>query len=187
MTLATASRDVERVDRRIVGWLQLHSITALRIAIGVVFLWFGFLKFFPGLSPAESLVADTTARLTFGLLSDRLNLWILATWECAIGLGLLIGRWRRVIVLLLWIQMVGTFLPLIFYPGETFSKPFVPTLEGQYIIKNIVIVTGAMVVGATVRGRQPRPSKAIERREAVGPARHARRRSAPDGGPKITR
>ena len=77
-----------------------------------------------------------------------------ATWEVLIGIGLLTGRFLRITLLLLWVQMLGTMLPLVF-SSQTFSSfPFVPTLEGQYIIKNLVLVSAAIVVGATVRGRR---------------------------------
>ena len=71
----------------------------------------------------------------------------------AIGLGLLLGRWMRLTLLLLFVQMLGTITPLILFPAETWIRfPLVPTLEGQYIIKNVVLVTAAIVLGATVRG-----------------------------------
>jgi uncharacterized membrane protein YkgB len=133
--------------------MQRHSVTALRLAIGLVYLWFGALKFFPSRSPAEGLAARTIERLSGGLVTSRVSLPLLAAWECSIGVGLLWGHGRRSILALLWTQMAGTFLPLLFFPRETFAKPLVPTLEGQYIFKNIVIVAGAMVVAATVRPR----------------------------------
>ena len=81
-----------------------------------------------------------------------MSLPILATWECTIGMGLLSGRFLKV-TLLLFTQMAGTFLPLAFFPHETFKVfPFIPTLEGQYIIKNLVLVSAGLVIGATVRG-----------------------------------
>jgi uncharacterized membrane protein YphA (DoxX/SURF4 family) len=156
----TASREVERIDVRLIAWFRANSITALRLAIGTVFLWFGFLKYFPARSPAEDLAARTIQRITLGLLGRTPALAILATWETAIGLGLITGRFRRGVLLLLWTQMAGTFMPLVLFRRETWAKPLVPTLEGQYIFKNIVTVTGAMVVGATLRGREevaPRP------------------------------
>jgi hypothetical protein len=82
-----------------------------------------------------------------------LSLKLLATWETLIGLGLLSGMFLRATLLLLFLQMPGTMLPLFFFPRETFTiVPFAPTLEGQYIIKNLVLVCAAIVVGATVRG-----------------------------------
>ena len=138
---------------RITGTLARIGVPILRVALGVVFLWFGVLKFFPGVSPAETLAARTIEQLTFGAIRPNVSLPVLAAWESLIGIGLILNLWMRGILLLLAIQMLGTFTPLILFPSETFSVwPFVPTLEGQYIIKNIVLIGAAMVVGATVRG-----------------------------------
>lgn len=143
----------DRLDTRITAWMVRHSITLLRIGLGVVFFWFGALKFFPGLSPAQDLAARTIEALTFGLVGPALSVPILAAWEVLIGLGLIVGRWMRVTLLLLAVQMLGTITPLLLFPAEVFTlAPLAPTLEGQYIIKNVVLVTGALVIGATVRG-----------------------------------
>jgi uncharacterized membrane protein YphA (DoxX/SURF4 family) len=140
-------------DAKIVGWCARNGITLMRIALGIVFFWFGVLKYFPGLSTAENLAGQTILKLTFGHMLPTLSLPILATWECAIGLGLLSGRLPRVTLILLFGQIMGTMLPLFFFPAETWEHiPYAPTLEGQYIIKNLVIVTAALVVGATARG-----------------------------------
>lgn len=144
---------IESVDRRVTTWLARYSIPLLRIGLGVVFLWFGLLKFIPGASPVQDLAVRTIAVLTFGLIPPQLSLWVLATWECLIGLGLLSRRMLRTTVIALLLQMAGTLTPLVFFPVETFIRlPYAPTLEGQYIIKNIVLITAALVIGATVRG-----------------------------------
>jgi uncharacterized membrane protein YphA (DoxX/SURF4 family) len=144
---------IDRFDRWVTALLAAHGLTALRIALAVVFLWFGVLKFFPGLSPAQDLASRTIEVLTFGLVPPAVALPVLAAWEVAIGVGLLIGRWMRVTLLLLFVQMLGTVTPLVLFPAETWIQaPVAPTLEGQYIIKNIVLVTAALVLGATVRG-----------------------------------
>ncbi len=141
------------IDRRITEWMADHGLTLLRIALGIVFLWFGALKFFPGLSPAEELAGRTIAALTNGVVPASVALPVLAVWESAIGIGLLVGRWMRAVLLLLFVQMLGTITPLALFPGETWTQfPFAPTLEGQYIIKNVVLVAAAIVLGATVRG-----------------------------------
>jgi uncharacterized membrane protein YphA (DoxX/SURF4 family) len=146
-------RKFDVVDRHITSWMARTGIHLLRVSLGVVFLWFGALKFFPGLSPAEPLAADTIRILSFGLVEPSLALPVLATWECLIGLGLITGRALRVTLLLLFLQMPGTLLPILFFPELTFrSVPFVPTIEGQYIIKNLVLVSAGLVIGATVRG-----------------------------------
>jgi uncharacterized membrane protein YphA (DoxX/SURF4 family) len=130
-----------------------YGVLLLRISLGVVFFWFGLLKFFPGLSPAQDLAARTISVLTFGLMPPTISVPILAAWECLIGLGLITGLFMRATLLLLVAQMAGTVTPLFFFPAETFTQfPIAPTLEGQYIIKNVVLVSAALVLGATVRG-----------------------------------
>ena len=166
---------IERLDVRITRTLALVSVPMLRVALGIVFLWFGVLKFFPDLSPAESLAARTIEQLTFGAIGPDVALPILATWETLIGLGLIVGRWLRAVLFLLAVQLVGTFTPLVLFPNETFSVfPLVPTLEGQYIIKNVVLVAAAMAVGATVRGGrivpEPGPDSRARYAESAGVA-----------------
>ncbi len=147
------TRWVQRADVRITNWMARYGILITRIGLGIVFFWFGVLKFFPGLSPAQDLAARTISVLSFGTIAPDLSIPVLAAWECLIGLGLLTGLFMRATLLLLFVQMVGTILPLFFFPSETFTRfPYAPTLEGQYIIKNIVLVGSALVIGATVRG-----------------------------------
>jgi len=141
------------LEDRMISWWALHGITLLRLSLGVVFFWFGVLKFFPGVSVAQELATNTISVLSFGLIPPAVSLPLLATWECAIGLGLLSGRFLRLTLLLLMAQMAGTFLPLLFFRHETFNVfPLVPTLEGQYIIKNLVLVSAGLVIGAASRG-----------------------------------
>lgn len=133
--------------------MAAHGVLALRLALGIVFLWFGALKLIPGLSPAETLAGRTIETLTFGVVPASVAVPVLAIWECLIGLGLLSGRYLRATLLLLFVQMLGTVTPLFLFPTETFTHfPWAPTLEGQYIIKNLVLVAAAIVIGATVRG-----------------------------------
>jgi len=143
----------DSIDRRITGWMAANGVLALRLALGIVFLWFGALKLVPGLSPAETLAGRTIETLTFGVVPATVAVPVLAIWECLIGLGLLSGRYLRATLLLLFVQMLGTVTPLFLFPAETFTHfPWAPTLEGQYIIKNVVLVAAAIVIGATVRG-----------------------------------
>lgn len=153
MTTFTDSPRLNTLDARITAWMADHGLTLMRVALGVVFFWFGVLKFFPGMSPAESLAGRTIEAISFGLVSQQVALLILAIWECAIGLGLLTGRFMRATLLLLFVQMLGTIMPLFIFPSETWVVfPIAPTLEGQYIIKNVVLIAGAVILGATVRG-----------------------------------
>lgn len=140
-------------DEKITNWMARYSVVLLRISLGVVFLWFGVLKFFPGLSPAQELAARTISALTFGYVPPSVSVPVLAAWECVIGLGLISGRFMRATLLLLFLQMLGTITPLFLFPSEAFIRfPYAPTLEGQYIIKNVVLVSAGLVIGATVRG-----------------------------------
>jgi uncharacterized membrane protein YkgB len=142
-----------------------HGLTLLRIALAVVFFWFGVLKFFPNASPAEALAGRTIETLTFGAIREDVALPILAVWEVLIGIGLFLGRWMRAVLLLLFVQMLGTITPLFLFPTETFTIfPVAPTLEGQYIIKNVVIASAAIVLGATVRGGELSPEPVVETR-----------------------
>lgn len=141
------------LDVRITQWMARYGILLLRISLGVVFLWFGVLKFFPDLSPAETLATRTIEKLTFGLLAPQFSIIILAIWESLIGLGLIFGIFMRATLLLLFIQMVGTTTPVLLFPQEVFTIfPYALTLEGQYIVKNLVLISAAIVIGATVRG-----------------------------------
>ncbi len=146
-------QNFDQIDRHITRWMARHGINLLRIGLGVVFLWFGAIKLIPGLSPAQELAARTISALTFGLVPPAVSVPALAIWECLIGLGMISGKFMRVTILLLLAQMLGTLTPLAIFPGETWTAfPIAPTLEGQYIIKNIVLVSAALVIGATVRG-----------------------------------
>jgi uncharacterized membrane protein YkgB len=146
-------RHLQAVDAAITGWMARYGPMLLRVSVGIVFLWFGVLKFFPSASPAEELATQTIGVLTGGLIPTAVSMPLLAGWECLIGLGLLIGHGLRLILLLLYMQMLGTLTPIVLFPGEVFVRiPYVPTLEGQYIIKNLVMISAGIVVGATVRG-----------------------------------
>lgn len=143
----------DTADKRITSWMARYGVVLLRISLGIVFFWFGVLKFFPGASPAQDLAGRTIHIITFGLMPDNISLLLLASWECLIGLGLITGKFMRAILLLLFVQMLGTLMPLIFFPAESFLHfPYAPTLEGQYIIKNLVLISSGIVIGATVRG-----------------------------------
>jgi hypothetical protein len=91
--------------------------------------------------------------MTFGLLQPSVSIIILASWETLIGVGLLFNKFMRETLFLLFLQMIGTITPLFFFPTETFKMfPFVPTLEGQYIIKNLILISAGFAIGTTVRG-----------------------------------
>ena len=119
----------------------------LRLALGLIFFHFGFLKFFPDLSPAEMIASQTVMRLTGGSLDARTAMWWLALLECSIGVGFLLNAGLRVVSVLFLLHMVGTFMPLFVLPELAFKMGVLaPTLEGQYILKNIVFVAAGWTV-----------------------------------------
>jgi len=157
----------DRVDATITHWMGKYGLLLLRLSLGLVFFWFGILKFFPGLSPAQELAIRTIHTLTFGLVPDPVIIYGLAAWEVVIGLGLLTGIAMRATLLLLFLQMLGTITPLFLFPHETFQIfPISPTLEGQYIIKNLVLISAGIVLGSTVRG-----GRLIAEPEAIRPTK----------------
>ena len=144
---------LERMDRGIAHVMGRWGTRALRFALAVIFIWFGVLKPF-GLSPAEPLVLATVEALP--VLSPRAWLIVIGWWEVLIGLTFLHRATLRIAIALLALQMVGTFLPLVLLPEVTFQPGRIPyglTMEGQYIIKNLLVIAAALVVGGTVRRR----------------------------------
>lgn len=122
-------------------------ICILRISIGIIYLWFGGLKFFPGVSPAEDLAKETIHYLTFGLLSPIVSIILLAIWETVIGILLIAGLYTRFTIRFVLLHMLCTFAPLIFLPAASFTHaPYALTLVGQYILKNIVIISALFVI-----------------------------------------
>jgi len=144
--LRSARERFDRVDRTIAAEMDRLGIPALRVALGIIFIWFGGLKVVGG-SPAADLVAATVY-----VVPPDLFVPILGVWEVLIGLCLLYRPLIRLGILLLFLQMPGTFLPLVLLPDVAFATfPHALTVEGQYIIKNLVIIGAALVVGGTVR------------------------------------
>ena len=134
--------DLKKFDLKLIIFLNRVSLPALRISLGIVFIWFGVLKVF-GDSPANDLITKTVY-----WFNPDVFIPILGIWEAAIGLCLLVPSFIRVGLFLLALQMPGTFLPLVLLPEVCFvSIPFNLTLEGQYIVKNLVLIGAAMAVG----------------------------------------
>lgn len=124
-----------------------HYLVMLRVCIGIIYVWFGALKFFHGYSPAEDLAIQTINKLTFNLVATPVSIISLATWECVLGVLLVAGKWIKPALVLLLVHMACTFTPFIFFPVKSFShSPYAFTLVGQYIMKNIVIISAALVL-----------------------------------------
>jgi len=146
--------NLDNIDHTISKFMQRWGTVALRISLGVIFIWFGILKPL-GMSPAEPLVIATVRWLP--LFEGGVWVSVIGWWEIAIGVAFLFRSTIRLAIALLALQMVGTLMPLILLPSVTFQTghiPYGPTMEGQYIIKNLLIISAALVIGGTVRKGQ---------------------------------
>jgi uncharacterized membrane protein YkgB len=143
----TTARDrLRELDRQLTGWMAENGLQAARLAIGIVFVWFGGLKIL-GISPAAPLVAEAVF-----FLPPEIFVPVLGGWEVLIGIGFLYRPWLRLGLILLALQMPGTFLPVVLVPEAVFTAvPYGLTLEGQYIVKNFVIIGAALVVGGSLK------------------------------------
>lgn len=122
------------------------KINLISVTIGIVYLWFGMLKFFAGVSPAEDLAKATISRLTYGFLAPDLSILLLAIWETVIGLLLISNLFEKFALKLALVHIILTFLPFVYFPDLVFSMtPFGLSLLGQYIVKNIIIL-GVLIV-----------------------------------------
>lgn len=138
---------LEKVDDTIIDFLRRWSIVVLRVSVAVVFIWFGALKVFD-VTPVADLVGDTV----YWVDPD----WfvpVLGVFEIAVGVGLLVRRYLRTVLGLFALQMVGTFLVLVIQPDVAFQdgNPLLLTVEGEFVVKNLVLLSAGMVMGATVR------------------------------------
>jgi putative oxidoreductase len=138
---------------RIATVLGRHSVDILRISLGLIFLGFGVLKFFPGASPAEALVMRTIETLTLGIIEGRNAVLLTALMECFIGLTLVTGKFLRTGLLLLGFSLVGIMSPLVLFFGDLF--PGTPTLEAQYVLKDIVLAAAGLVIAAKALAASP--------------------------------
>ncbi|MFO7847192.1 hypothetical protein [Rhodohalobacter sp.] len=141
----------DTTDRRIAESMNRIGLPALRISLGIIFIWFGILKTI-GLSPAEGLVLATVDWMP--IFTAETWLVIIGWWEVIIGICFLFKSTLRIAIGLLAMQMAGTLLPLFILTEVTFQTgafPYAPTIEGQYIIKNLLIISAAIVIGGTVR------------------------------------
>jgi uncharacterized membrane protein YkgB len=124
-----------------INLLIRHRTRLLVISLGIVYLWFGALKFFPGVSPAEALAKDTLDQITFGLVPSNISYLLLAIWEVTIGICMLLNFPRKGVIYLTMLHLFLTFSPLIVLPEASFNQHFYSlTLVGQYIIKNLVLL-----------------------------------------------
>jgi uncharacterized membrane protein YkgB len=139
-------RKYHQIDVKITAWMQTYSNPLLRYSMGIIFVWFGALKFV-GISPANELVTRTVY-----WFNPAIFIPILGWWEVIIGLCMIYKPLNRAAIFLLFLQMPGTVMPLFILPDICFTQiPFGLTLEGQYIIKNLVFISAGIAIGADVK------------------------------------
>jgi len=163
-------RALQKLDAAIHRVLVAHSIQLLRVTVGLVFLAFGILKFFPDVSPVEELTIKTTDALSFDLIPGGIAIVLIASLECIIGLLLISGRGLRIAVYLLAGQLIGILAPLVLFTGRLFDGPHhAPTLEGQYVVKDFILVAAGFVVASTLPGLMPGTDAAPSRQQRGQP------------------
>ncbi len=143
-------------------WAAANGVRILRVALGIVFVWFGVLKFCPGLCDVEVMAA----------IPVKVCLCVLAVAETGIGILLIAGRAMRTTTICLMLHLCGTFLPMLLFPDETWKHfPYAPTLVGQYILKNMVLMAAAVVVAAGAFARSTARKAPPIRRSNLVPIR----------------
>jgi len=142
---------LDRADQRVVEAMAAHGLGLLRISIGVVFIWFGLLKVI-GVTPVADLV---TAVISW--MPAALSVPLVGIFEVVLGFGLVIGYSLRFTLLLLWLHLTGTFILLLLRPDLVFlgGNPLFLTADGEFVIKNLVLISGGIAVGSTVRSLHP--------------------------------
>ncbi|MBT2427912.1 DUF417 family protein [Streptomyces sp. ISL-112] len=140
------------------GLVDAHALALLRATVGIVFVGFGALKLFPSASPAEQVAVDAATKITLGLVPETVLLLSLAALETAIGIGLIVGRrLLRPALVAFFLHMGGVFSTLVLLPDAMWQPHSpAPTMEGQYVVKNVVLVAVCLVVAANEWGRRPR-------------------------------
>lgn len=147
---------IRNFDSSLINTFQKIKMPLARIAIFIVYFWFGAVKL-TGMSPAGPLV-HALYDATIPFVPFSIFYVMFAVFEMVIGVLFLIRGWERVALIFIALHLVTTGLPLIFLPHFTWQAFFVPTIEGQYIIKNILIIAVAVLIGSKLN---PLRAKAI--------------------------
>ena len=141
----------QHLARAAVRWIAARGPLLLRLSIGLDFLWFAIPKYAPGMSAEAPIAERTIGALTFQLVTGDLARLLLAVFETAIAFGLITGRLPRLTLAALVSHLVGTFAPLLLFPAETWQQLLVPTLQGQFILKNLIVIAAAVTLAGALR------------------------------------
>lgn len=141
--------DYMHLDLTIISFFKRIYVPVARFSIFLIFFWFGIIKLL-GLSPASPLAQALTAQ-TIGIQYFDTLFVLLSVMECIIGILFLFPRMTHIVIPLLLAHMALVCSPLVLLPDMIWQAPFVPTLEGQYIIKNAVVVAVAIGIAASAQ------------------------------------
>jgi len=155
---ASAPHPLRNAIDTVAGLLAKHSVAIMQRTFGIVFLAFGVLKFFPGGSPAEELALMTIEKLSFGIVTGYPAQLLVAIAECIIGITMITGLFHRFGVLVLGMSLAGIVSPMFLFPDRLFPGGL-PTLEGQYVFKDLILIGGALVLAASAFGAKLRTGK----------------------------
>ncbi|HEY8474991.1 MAG TPA: DoxX family protein [Natronosporangium sp.] len=151
LTIPNPTSLIQRATDRLTDWLARYSVQVLRISLGAVILGFGAVKFIPGASPAEPLVMRTVDALTFGMVTGQTAVLVTAVTEVLIGLVLVTGKFLRIGLLAVAGWLVGIMSPVVLFFSDMFPADG-PTLEAQYVLKDLVLGAAALVIAARALG-----------------------------------
>ena len=129
---------IHEIDDHIISLARKYAEPFYRLALFVIYFWFGLLKAIE-VSPASGLVRDLLVH-TMPFISPELFMLLLGLFEMMIGVLFLIRGAERVVIPLLIIHMITTLIPLVVLPEVVWQDFLIPTLEGQYIIKNLALI-----------------------------------------------
>ena len=148
---------VDKLDETAILFTSRYGALLLRLSLGLTFVWFGALKVVES-SPVGDLVANTVY-----WFRPEVFVPFLGYWEIVVGLGLLTGKALRTTLVFFLLQMAGTFLVLVIKPDVAFQdgNPLLLTTEGEFVIKNLILISGGLVVGSTIETRLQRREKML--------------------------
>ena len=141
--------NIKRIDLSLISFFQEHAVQMARVSLFIIYFWFGLLKVI-GLSPASTLVQQLFER-TVPFMTFPTFIVLFGLFEMLIGVLFIVPKAERIVLPLLGLHMITTLMPLILLPTVTWSQFLVPTLEGQYIIKNLALISCAMAVAAHLK------------------------------------
>src|SRR3989344_2601747 len=147
---------IKQIDSAFIMFMNRYGTAILRVALGTVFLWFGLLKLL-GISPVGELIQST-----YSFFPEPAFIMLLGAWEVLIGLGLLLNKALRLTLLLLWLQMAGTFFSLVLTPSifVVHGNPLLLTTFGEFVVKNVVLIASGIVIGGHLNS--PRETSGIQ-------------------------